>query len=357
MQTKTSTLIKTENIIKIGSEETLVSALSKLGSAHDAAFVFTGTKQEEFLGLINPYFCLIRSSLPANTKVSHCVFHPPKLYVNFPIAKVARLMNDSKVHYLPVFDKLNRFLGIISARRMLAALQSEPIFKIKIKEVLKAKRLGLVTVFEDDTIATAVNLFKQYRISKLVVVNHEKKLRGVLSYYDLISFLMMPREKEQRGERRGGKVNLNFQKVKNFAKTLVLTLSPENMLYEALQMIIEKKIGSVVIVDNLRHPIGIITSRDFLSLLARSHDDKKIDVSTKNLSQSNHKAVGNFFNYLRQNIKKLPDTVKARLFVQEEKGGNLFKVVLSLFPKKGRPVVIKREGKDLNKVLGEIKKK
>ncbi len=45
MKTKTVNLLKTDNIIRIGTEELLSSALSKLGSSHDAAFVFSDEKK------------------------------------------------------------------------------------------------------------------------------------------------------------------------------------------------------------------------------------------------------------------------------------------------------------------------
>jgi len=41
--------------------------------------------------------------------------------------------------------------------------------------------------------------------------------------------------------------------------------------------------------------------------------------------------------------------------VKEEKQGNLFKVVLSLFPKKGQPKVATEEGRDLVDVLQKVK--
>ncbi len=355
MKAKAATLIKADNVIRIKPTDTLSFALGKLGSAHDAAFVFS-EDQWDFLGLINPYFCLIKSSLPANTKVEHCLFHPPKIRSDYPIAKVAQLMIESKVHYLPVFDQQDHFLGIISARRMLSALRDDQSLNLKIKDVLNAKKLPLITIYEDDTIATALNLFKQYKISKLVVISQDKKLRGVLSYYDLISFLMAPKVKEQRGEKSGSKINLNFQKVKNYEKTLVLTLHRENTLRDALDLIVEKKIGSIVIVDETRQPQGIITSRDFLKILAHGTVNKKINVATKNLSSENRKTVSVFFNSLAKRLKKLPDVIRAHLFIQEEKRGNLFKVVLSLFPKRGEARVIKKEGKDLKKILRDIKK-
>lgn len=351
---KIQNIIKTTNIIKINANETLSSALNKLSSSHDAGFVFSD--ENKYLGVINPYYSVIKSSYPGNTKIEHCLFHAPHIKTNFSISKVAQLMIESKIHYLPVFNDNDNSIGIVSARRLIFSLRDSVVFNLKIKEVLKVKKPPLVTVFEDDFISLALNLFKTYKVSKLVVINRDMKLRGILSYYDLICFLVAPKEKEQRGERLGNKVNLGHRQVKNFSKNFVLTLTPEDSLKRALNLIIDKRIGSVVIVDGERHPIGIITTRDFLRLLVREHNDKKIEITSKNLSQENRQILGGFFNHFALWIKKIPDLTKAKLFVKEEKGGGLFEVILSLIPKKGAPKVIKREGKNLSKILRKIKK-
>jgi predicted transcriptional regulator len=58
--------------------------------------------------------------------------------------------------------------------------------------------------------------------------------------------------------------SFHTNRVKNFAKSYVLTLSKENHLIEAINLIINKKIGSIIITDKERRPIGIITTRDIL---------------------------------------------------------------------------------------------
>ncbi|OGK13093.1 hypothetical protein A3C98_00530 [Candidatus Roizmanbacteria bacterium RIFCSPHIGHO2_02_FULL_37_15] len=347
-------IIKTEGIIKISPEESLSSAVSKLRTSHDAAFVFNDKKK--FLGLINPYYCLFKSSYPGNAKAEHCLYHPPKVRIDYSIAKVAGLFIESKIHYLPVFDLQDRFIGIISARHLLANYLGSAWFDIPIKDILKIKNKPLTTIYEEDTVSSAISAFKQTKVSKLIILNKDLKLRGILSYYDLIAYLVSPRNSQHRGEREGNHTSFNHLKIKNFAKTYTLTLSPDDSAQKALDLILNKKIGSVVIVDAERHPIGIITTKDFLRLLMRNGNGKKVEFISKNLSQQSRQIVGGFFNYLSFLIKKIPEITKARLFVKEEKRGRLFKVALSLITKKGNPQVIKKEGKNLVKVLREVKK-
>ena len=269
-------ILRTDGIIRIDSKENLSSALSKLSTSHDAAFLFGD--DGKYLGVVNPYYCLIKSSYPGNAKAEHCVHPAPKVYINYSLTKVADLFMRSKVHYLPVFDEEDRFLGIVSARLLLSKLQAMPIFKITIKEFLKQKKQKLVIIDENESINTAINIFKSTKFSKLIVINGGKKLKGILSYYDLIDYLISPKTSE--------KISLYHHKVKNFAKTFVLTLTPNNLLSDAIDLILEKKIGSVVIVDLSRRPIGIITTKDLLRFFI--HKEQKLF--------SNRQIFGGFFN-------------------------------------------------------------
>lgn len=353
-------IIKTENILKIKPDDSLSSALSKLTTSHDAGFVFSD--DEKYLGIINPYHCIIKASYPANAKVEHCVFHGPRITTHMPINKVARLFIDSKVHYLPVFEenkdasKPNKFVGIISARRLIRSFKEEKIFKVPIKEYLKIKKAPLVTVYENDLVSHTLSIFKEKKISKLVVIAEDYKLKGILSYYDLISYLISPKNSTHRGDRAGTRVNFLHLQVKNFAKYYVLTLTEKDMVSDAINLILEKRIGSIVIIDNHRHPIAIITTKDILGFFLHIKEEKKIEIISKDLSLKNRRLLGGFFDRFNFLLRKETEVKKAKLFVKEEKKGGLFQAVLSLFSQKGKPQVIKKEGKNLLDVLKLIGK-
>lgn len=346
--------VKTKNIIKLAPDRTLSQALSTLKSSHDAAFIF-GLK-DTYLGVINPYYSIIKTSLPGNAKVEHYLFHAPRVKQHYSVAKVARLMIESKIHYLPVFDQSDKFIGITSARRLLALYKNSPVFDQEVGLFVRRKNQPLFTVYDTDFVSSAVNLFKQKRVSKLVVVNKNMKLYGILTYYDLINFLITPRRKVHRGDKEGNRSSFQYQQVKNFAKTYVLTLKQEDNIREALRLILDKKIGSVVVIDEAKNPIGIITTRDLLTLLIQENRGKRLELTLKNLSSTSNYIVEGFTRQLKIWMQRLPNVEKAKLFIKEEKRGRLFEAVLSLIPQKGKRKVVKREGKNLQKVLREIKK-
>ena len=347
-------ILQTEGIIRVNKNDTLSSALNKLSSAHDAAFV--QSDEGKYLGVINPYYCVIKTSSPSNAKLEHSLYHAPHVKLKYPVSKIAQLMIESKIHYLPVFDDREEMVGIVSARGLLRALEHLDIFTSRIEELLSRKKLPLITVFEDDSLTQAMQKLKKFKVSKLVVVNKEMRLRGILSYYDLISYLASPKKREKQ-DMAGDKLGLQSKSVKHFLKTFVLTLNKDDYLRDALHLILEKKIGSVVIIDNQNRPTNILTTKDLLTLFVRESTKENIEVTSQSLSKKSRRTLSGFFEHLRRGLRKTPEMEKAKLVVKEERGGGLFKVILSFFPKKGNAKIIEEEGNDLQKVLNKVKKK
>jgi len=288
-------ILKTEKIIKVKDEQLLSSVLPKLRSSHDAAFVFD--ERNRFLGVVNPYYCLIKSSYPSNAKIKHCLFHPPKIYLKTPLVSVANLFIQSKIHYLPVFLDKNKdeFLGIISARRLLSYFKDLEVFKVKVEEVLKKKK-SLVVVNQNEKIGYAISLFRKTRYSKLIVIDEAMRLKGILSYFDFISYLTSPRRSSSIGDRKGFKNGFLNLPVKNLIKSYVITVSKDDLLNQVIKLILEKKIGSVIVVNDKKIPQGIITTRDILQFFIQKELAKKPKIPPLHF--------GGFFIQKEKNNKK-----------------------------------------------------
>jgi predicted transcriptional regulator len=301
-------LIKVKNIIKISPDIALSKALSGLSSSHDAAFVFNDDKK--YVGIINPYYCLIRSSHPGNSKVEHCLFHPPRVKEDYSVGKIAQFMIESKVHYLPVLNEKKEFMGIVSARHILKLMQNSKLFDLKIKDYLRLKKNPLVTIYEDDLVTEALRSFKKYKVSKLIVIDKNMKLKGIIAHYDLINYLVSPRQKKHKGDKKGIRTeSFKHGRIKNFTQKYVLTLRTNNSLKDALDMILDKSIGSVVVTDNSNNPIAIITTRDFLNLLNQA-SKFKIEDLLKNLSRESTRILSGFFSRLSNWASRIPKISK-----------------------------------------------
>ena len=346
-------LLKKNDIIRVSREDTLSHALGQLSSSHDAAFVMD--EKDNFLGVINPYHALIQSSAyDGDTKVENCLFHPPKINENDTLGRIANMMTESKVHYLPVFNDKNEFVGITSARRILGLIR-ESVENMTLGQILAAKNNPLVTINEDDTISKALALFKEHRISKLVVINKQTKVAGLLSYYELIPYLIAPGKRKKGG--RGSDEQEPFQnlKVKNYSIRTVLTLQENKTVTHAIDMMLKQERGSVVVVDPEDHPVGIVTTRNILELLHGETEQKAVQLTSKNFNDRHISVVTELVDYVFEHIQKDDKIRSAEVIAEEAKEGVLFRVAIHLIPEKGKMIVYEREGKDLPNMLRELK--
>lgn len=344
-------VFKKQNIIRVLPDDTLSQTFSLFSSSSDAAFVFD--EKQRFLGVVSPYYCLIKKSYPSNTKVKHCLIHPPRIDKNFSLRKVIQLMIDTKIYYLPVFSGEN-FFAVISAKRIIAAIADSKELQIPISTYLK-HRSSLISIFEDDFISKALALFKRYRIFRLAVLSKDLKLKGVLSYFDLICYLIVPKEKQHFTSREGVKTPFLKRYVKTIMKSAITTLPENERFSTAANLIIRKNIGSIIILNRERHPVGIITKRDLLSVFVGRHKFMRVKLITKGLSQTSFNIVSQFVKHINQQLTRFRTVSKVKFFIKEN--SNIFSAILSFFSKNKQTKVIKKEDRDLNKVLHEIGKK
>lgn len=345
-------LYKTEDIIKTSSDDTLSSALSLLGSSHDAVFVFDDKDKLE--GVINPYYCLIRKSYPANTKVKNCLISPPHLSVSDTLGKAARQMMESKIHYLPVYQD-KKFVGIITARRILRHIRDDERYNETLHHRTK-KGKRLVTIKNTVQLTKAMELFKKHRVSKLVVVGTTGRLEGVLTYYDIINHLSEPRERQNFASKSGNKQPALRKPVKNFYQKNVLTMSPEKTYRDVIDVILEKEVGSIIIVDKKNIPLGIVTTKDLLMLYTDNKKTPNLKLNASGLSKGSKTLANLFMNRFYKMIGTRDDIEKAEVTISEMSKGGVFKAVLAVF-QQGKRKIVKEEGKDLQTVLKDIKLK
>ncbi len=346
-------LLKKNDIIRVTPEDTLSQALGQLSSSHDAAFVMD--EQDNFLGVINPYYALIQSSAyDGDTKTENCLHHPPRIYEDDTVGRIAKMMWESRIHYLPVFNEQEQFVGITSARRLLR-LMRDSVDRIYLKGMLESKSTPFQTVKGDDTIAHALSLFKEHKISKLVVLDNRGKLDGILSYYDLVPYMIAPGKRKKGG--RGSDETNTFRnaKVKNYMQKTLQILTQDKTAADAIDMILEKGGGSVIIVDETEHPLGIITTRNLLTILHMQEDQKPVQLTTKNFNEAHISVVTELVDYVFDHIQKDDKIRSAEVIAEEEKKGVLFRIAIHIIPVKGKMIVYEREGKDLPGMLRELK--
>jgi CBS domain-containing membrane protein len=132
---------------------------------------------------------------------------------------------------------------------------------IMIKEVTTLKRNDQLTLADD--------IMQLGRIRHLPVLDDDaKNLVGIVSQRDLFRGALA--RALGYGEHARRKV-LDTLLVKEVMSTDVLTTTPDAPLAEAAQVLMERKIGCLPVVEN-GVLVGIVTEADFVAMVARKSD-------------------------------------------------------------------------------------
>ena len=126
---------------------------------------------------------------------------------------------------------------------------------IKVVDVMTKNPLVMTPA---ETIGQADELMAQNRIRQLPVVDGGALL-GIITDRDVRSFLAQSSlvEPEERA-------NALKTKVREIMTAEPLTLSPEDDLRDAVELLIEEKIGGIPVVDEAEGLVGIVTYVDVL---------------------------------------------------------------------------------------------
>lgn len=117
-------------------------------------------------------------------------------------------------------------------------------------------RRGVVTCGVDANAAEVARIMLDNDVSALVVIDERLNACGVISKTDLIGYY--------------GK-DLSLITAEDIMSPKILTVSPDTLVHEAVQLMLERRVHQLVIVTKggaHRRPVAIFTSGDAVALMA-----------------------------------------------------------------------------------------
>jgi len=207
---------------------------------------------------------VIRSRLdPATTKVKTLMRPAPKVSPNSSLSKAAKLMIESGVRQLPVFEK-NKLLGFITDEDVIHAAVTQEWSNTTIDKIMtKAPQV----IEANRSVGAVLSLFREHGVSH-VPVTDKGKLVGIISIHDVIEQVFQPRQRQTLGEIVGEKVPVLSIPAKGIMAHPVITVTPETTVKEAAKKMHDHDISCLVVLSKERL-VGIITKLDFLEPISQ----------------------------------------------------------------------------------------
>jgi CBS domain-containing protein len=162
-------------------------------------------------------------------------------------------MAERRLNRVVVVDVMNKPVGIITQKDIVGFLLVDTsmrgIEEIKAEEVMSKT---LVTIGPKATILEVAKIMIKKKISSLIVIDINGKLRGIITKADLNAWY--------------GYRGTLLYKVHSFMTKNPITVRPSQPIFLAASLMSLHKISRVIVVDKENKPIGILTLFDMTIL-------------------------------------------------------------------------------------------
>ena len=140
---------------------------------------------------------ILRSRLdPATTKVKTLLVSAPKIGKNDSISKLAKLMIESGIRQMPLFEK-EKLLGFVTVEDVIHAAVGDEWGKTQIETIMtKAPHI----IDANRSVGAVLSLMREFGISHIPVTD-SGKLVGIVSVQDIIENIYWPQRRTTTGDR------------------------------------------------------------------------------------------------------------------------------------------------------------
>jgi CBS domain-containing protein len=206
---------------------------------------------------------VIRSRLdPATTKVKTLMRPAPKVAPDLSVSKAAKLILESQVRQLPVFEK-NKLIGFVTDEDIIHGAVNQEWGNTPIETIMtKAPH----TIEANRSVGAVLTLFREQGISHVPVME-TGKLVGIISIQDILEHVFQPQDRQTLGEIVGEKVPMLNIPAKGIMTKPVITAKAGTTLKEAEKKMHDFDISCLAVTSN-ESLVGILTKRDFLEPIA-----------------------------------------------------------------------------------------
>src|ERR687886_3127792 len=145
--------------------------------------------QQGGIGVIHKNFPIERQAEEVDKvkrSESGMIVDPVTIRPDRPVSEALRVMERYKISGVPVVDETGHLVGIITNRD----LRFETRFDIPIAEVMTKQ--PLVTVPVGTTLEQAKAVLQKHRIEKLLVIDSDKRLKGLITVKDIQKAIKYP---------------------------------------------------------------------------------------------------------------------------------------------------------------------
>jgi CBS domain-containing protein len=217
---------------------------------------------------------IVRARLdPANTKVKSLMRVAPKVESTVSLSKAAKLMIQSGIRQLPVFEK-EKLRGFVTDENIIHGAVTQEWGGTSIEQIMTKAPF---TIEASRSVGAVLSLFREHDISHVPIMENGQ-LVGVVSTQDIIENVFQPNQRQTIGDVKGEKIQTLSIPAKGVMTSPVVTVTPETTLKEAENKMHNFNVHCLVVMAKERLG-GIATKTDFLEPISQLEDlDRRLTI-------------------------------------------------------------------------------
>ncbi len=242
--------------------EMLSKAIGQLNKRRDDYFVVADGKT--YVGVVDSRVLRDFDGDPSKTKCLTVAHNAPALRDSDSDESVVEKLLASRTKVLPVLDKYDRVIGVVTRWAALDLIQSAPVLHgKKVADIMSAPAISIP---DTATIAQARAAMKSHGLFRLVVLNAKNEVAGVVSSFDLATRAQSdPKDKRRQYYYFSTpKVRADEEPIRSIMTSPAQVIDAGKPVLEAVVLLKKNGISSLVITQDGKL-VGVLTSRDVFS--------------------------------------------------------------------------------------------
>jgi CBS domain-containing protein len=187
----------------------------------------------------------------------------PPVTVDFSLSKMAKLMIESGLRQLPVFDK-SKLLGFVTDENIIHAAVMLEWGASKVETIMTR---APHTLEADRSVGAVLSVMREYGVSHVPIMEGGR-LVGMISIQDILENIYWPQRRQTTGDIVGEKIETLSVAAKGIMSRPAVTVDPQTSLRDAEKAMHDHDISCLAITSNERL-VGVVTKLDFLEPISQ----------------------------------------------------------------------------------------
>lgn len=237
---------------------------------------------------------------PTRIKVKTIMGHmPATLEPDKDIDEAAKLILRTGLRALPVLEN-GRVVGIVSLHDIVdTASKSKEFRQTKVEAVMS----GAEIITEDDDIGTARFMMREKNISRIPVIDKEKKLSGVVTIFDLLG-AVKPKERMNFYSMSAEKLTTKNIPVSTVMNSHPTTVERKTPLSETVSLMRKYETDGVIVAEK-SSPLGVVTEKDLLEFYVSGLKKKGVYYQISGLADEDDFILSTVDRMIGDTLKKM----------------------------------------------------